>query len=114
MKEILETSEASPERTSLLSELAAIDINSSTHQERKPSQGRLIIPPHVWQRRVQDLVAQIIVPDLVTWMDDDDGLSVPQLAQRALFELHNRFEGYVITGFIRVQPKCSSKSTRPS
>ena len=98
VKETLERASASLERTSFLSKLVPGDIAISmqTTKQQKSEQGRLIIAPHVWQQRLRVLVGEIIVPDLLAWMDDDEGLSVPQLAQRALFEIKNRFEGYAV------------------
>lgn len=98
VKQTLERADASLERTSFLSRLTPGDtaIPTQTNKQQKSEQGRLIIAPHVWQQRLQHLVGEIIVPDPVAWMDDDEGLSVPQLAQRALFEIRNRFEGYAV------------------
>ncbi len=98
VKETLERASASLERTSFLSKLVPGDIaiTTQTAKQQKSEQVRLIIAPHVWQQQLRVLVGEIIVPDLLAWMDDDEGLSVPQLAQRALFEIQNRFEGYAI------------------
>ena len=98
VKETLERASASLERTSFLSKLVPGDIaiTTQTAKQQKSEQVRLIIAPHVWQQRLRVLVGEIIVPDLLAWMDDDEGLSVPQLAQRALFEIQNRFEGYAV------------------
>ncbi|KAF8961112.1 hypothetical protein BDZ97DRAFT_1664899 [Flammula alnicola] len=58
----------------------------------KASTGRLILPPHIWRQRVQTLVQEIVAPDTLSWMDDDEGSSVPHLCQRSLYEIQIRFE----------------------
>lgn len=51
--------------------------------------------PHVWRQHVQNLVQNIIIPDSLCWMDDDDGISVANICLRSLQEIETRFKQQV-------------------
>ena len=70
---------------------------------------RLMVPRHIWRQRVCDLVQGIIDPEPLTWMDDDDGAHIGELAFirdlccRSLDEIQLRFEQSVILIFVWMQ-----------
>ncbi|CAA7258548.1 unnamed protein product [Cyclocybe aegerita] len=92
LRETMESVIPSPERISFLEELSKYPQEHETSNKSKANEGRLIIQPHVWRQRVQDSVQDIIYPDVLSWMDDDEGSSVPDLCQRSLYEIQVRFE----------------------
>ena len=58
----------------------------------------LMLSPHVWRQRVYALVQDIVGPESLAWMDDDDddAAFIPYLCRRSLNEIQVRFEQYVI------------------
>ncbi|KAF8165694.1 hypothetical protein B0H34DRAFT_690087 [Crassisporium funariophilum] len=93
LQESLVTIKSSPEHKAFLAELAkfpkVVPEASTRHSNNK---GRLILSPHIWRQRVYDLVQEIIEPEPLSWMDDDEATSVPHLCQRSLCEIQVRFE----------------------
>lgn len=67
--------------------VATVSVNAS----------RLVLSPHIWRQRVYDLIRDIIDPEPLTWMDDDDTTFIPDLCHRSLDEVRFRFEQYVIS-----------------
>lgn len=64
---------------------------------------RLMLSPRIWRQRVYDFVQDIIYPEGLTWMDDDEASFIPDLCRRSLDEIQVRFEQYVILTFIWVR-----------
>ncbi|KAJ3516810.1 hypothetical protein NLJ89_g892 [Agrocybe chaxingu] len=92
LRETMESVVASSERTSFLEELSKYPKEHEITNKCKANEGRLILQPHIWRQRVQDCVQDIISPDTLSWMDDDEGSSVPDFCQRSLYEIQVRFE----------------------
>lgn len=78
-----------PERDELLLQLSQPPVVIAPSDVNK---GRLIMAPHIWRQRVHALVEEIIHPDTLSWMDDDEGSTVPHLCKRSLYEIRIRFE----------------------
>lgn len=55
-----------------------------------------------WRQRVRDLVNDIIAPDALEWMDDDETLTDEAYARRALIDMQARFAKSV--PFPRITP----------
>ena len=47
--------------------------------------------------KIRAAVAEIIAPDEITWMEDDDMIAMDVYAERALQDIRNRFERYIKT-----------------
>jgi hypothetical protein len=58
----------------------------------KPGHGKAI-----WMSHVRALVEKIIMPDSVDWMDDDTSMSKNSYITRALSDIRNRFERFVLS-----------------
>ena len=75
---------------------ASQQLDGTITGRAKFNKGRLIMPPHVWRQRVQDLVQEIIAPETLSWMDDDEGTSASHVCNCSLYELQVRFEQWVL------------------
>jgi serine/threonine-protein kinase ATR len=99
MMEDVKTMNESPERNILLKELTPNNIPPPTIIPNA-IHGRLTTPPHIWRQRLQVLVAEIIAPDALSWMDDDEELAPALLCRRALYDIQSRYEQYVFPVFL--------------
>lgn len=89
IKEQIAGMQQSPERDALLQQISQPPSITSPPDVNR---GRLLMAPHVWRQRVHALVEEIIYPDTLSWMDDDEGSTVPHLCKRSLYEIRMRFE----------------------
>lgn len=96
MMEVVKTMPESPECNILLKELTPNNIPPPTIIPNA-THGRLTTPPHIWRQRLQVLVAEIIAPDPLSWMDDDEELAPALLCRRALYDIQSRYEQYVFS-----------------
>jgi len=71
--------------------LEAIRHTTSETPGVKPSHGKV-----QWMSRVRVLVERIIAPDSVDWMEDDTSMSRNSYISRALSDIRNRFERFVL------------------
>ena len=94
LKESIEQLPAGKERDDLLRNIISRPqiSNSTILTKAKSQKGRLVMAPHIWRERVQNLVHEIVTPDSLQWMDDDDGMSVAHICRRSLQEVQIRFE----------------------
>ena len=94
LKESIEQFPAGNDRDDLLRIItnSPQNSNSAVMTKAKSQKGRLVIAPHIWRERVQNLVQELVTPDSLHWMDDDDGMSVAHNCRRSLQELQIRFE----------------------
>jgi len=86
---------ASQERDAFLDHMSKLLRDRSgpmTVTRGRATKGRLIMAPHVWRQHVESLVQNIIAPDSLCWMDDDDGTSVTNICLRSLQEIETRFK----------------------
>lgn len=99
LKESIEQLPDGKDRDDLLRNISSSPrISSSTPAltKTKLQKGRLVMAPPIWREHVQNLIHEIIVPDSLHWMDDDDdGMSVSHICRRSLQELQIRFEQWV-------------------
>ncbi|TFK43883.1 hypothetical protein BDQ12DRAFT_199518 [Crucibulum laeve] len=58
----------------------------------KLSTGHLFSKPSRWKRCVREAVEEIVTPESVSWMEDDDESNEQEFATRALGEIQDRFE----------------------
>lgn len=81
-----------PRRANILNLLDAFPSNDATSSHRPPvNPGYIMMPAHTWRQNVCDLVQEIVSPQIVSWMDDDDQDSAAHLCRRALYEIESRF-----------------------
>jgi hypothetical protein len=94
LKESIENLPASKDRDDLLRNItnSPRTSNSTALTKAKSQKGRLVMAPHIWREHVQNLVHEIVAPDSLHWMDDDDGMSVSHVCRRSLQEVQIRFE----------------------
>ena len=67
-------------------------LSNSTLTKARSQNGRLVMAPHTWRQQVQHVVNEIIAPDSLHWMDDDDAMSASHVCRRSLQEVQNRYE----------------------
>ncbi|KAF9534591.1 hypothetical protein CPB83DRAFT_754578 [Crepidotus variabilis] len=48
--------------------------------------------PHLWRQRVETVISEMVSPEELAWMDDDESLSVSHICNQALEELQARFQ----------------------
>lgn len=95
LKESIEQLPAGKVRDDFLESITSNPRHSNSTQattKAKSQKGRLVMAPHIWREHVQNLVHDIISPDSLHWMDDDDGMSVSHICQRSLQEVQIRFD----------------------
>lgn len=94
VKESINQLPSGKERDELLRNITNIPhiSNFTILTKAKSQKGRLVMAPHIWRERVQNLVHEIVTPDSPQWMDDDDGMSVAHICRRSLQEVQIRFE----------------------
>ena len=91
-KKVVEVKESFKDSNDLI---ASLDKRLSAD----PSGGGTIVQglsDDMWTK-IRAAVAEIIAPDEITWMEDDDMIAVDVYAERALQDIRNRFERYIKT-----------------
>lgn len=93
LKGSIEELPAGKDRDDLLVYLAGNpQLSNSTLTKARSQNGRLVMAPHIWRQQVQKVVHEIIAPDSLHWMDDDDAISVSHVCRRSLQEVQIRYE----------------------
>lgn len=71
--------------------LEAIRHTAPDAPDTKPAHGRV-----QWMSSVRESVERIIAPDSVDWMEDDTSMSRNSYVTRALSDIRDRFERFVL------------------
>ncbi|KAH9482313.1 Serine/threonine-protein kinase ATR [Psilocybe cubensis] len=105
VKKSAESLPISPERDIFLEELTKLTTESS---HSNAVQHQFDISSRVWSHDVRQLVEEIIAPDTLSWMDEEE-TSASQLCKRALLEIQSRFERREIDPSAASRPSIISK-----
>lgn len=83
----------SPEANALRNEMQQLPMTGAATQP-VPTQvpGRLNMKEHVWRKEIRELVATIISPEPLAWMDDDFRPNEDHFIRRVLNDVFDRFQ----------------------